>query len=65
MNCGRNGIVASRKNAVITDPEGEVDCMLFGKIGKDGYMMSVKWPLSPYQAFAIAICSVEHRPHYV
>ncbi len=65
LDCNKNGSLASKKNLVLTDVEGDEDYMLLGKVCKDRYRMSVRWPLSPYQAFAIALSTVEHSPLYM
>lgn len=35
--------------------------MQFGKVGKDKFNLDVKYPLSPYQAFCIAIACMDGK----
>ena len=36
-------------------------CLQFGRTGKDEFILDVKWPLSPFQAFALALSSFDSQ----
>ena len=33
----------------------------FGKVGKDDFTMDFQWPLSPFQAFALALSTFDSK----
>jgi len=41
--------------------DGERVLLQFGRIGKDTFTMDLQWPLSPMQAFAIALTSFDSK----
>ena len=46
----------SSKNFQLVRPEDHDSVVLqFGKVGKDDFTMDFQWPLSPFQAFALAL----------
>ena len=50
--------VACAKNFILEDPtiiEEEREVMIFGKIKEDNYKINVKYPLTPYVGFGIAL----------
>ena len=51
--------IPSVKNFVLTDAGEHDDFLLMGKEEEDLFNLEVKWPVSIYQAFAIAISSIE------
>ena len=51
--------VPSVKNFLITDNEEKENYIMFGKNDENLFKLEVKWPFSLYQAFAIAISSLE------
>jgi tubby-related protein 1 len=54
--------MASVKNFQLCDPEEPEDVSLqFGRVGKEDFNMDVKWPLSPFQAFAITLSSFDSK----
>lgn len=56
---GQKGI---DNDAILEQPELEREALLFGKLDtKEQFVMDVRWPLSPIQAFAIAIASFDPK----
>eukprot|EP00826_Nyctotherus_ovalis_P039493 TRINITY_DN3803_c0_g1_i5.p1 TRINITY_DN3803_c0_g1~~TRINITY_DN3803_c0_g1_i5.p1 ORF type:complete len:357 (+),score=59.26 TRINITY_DN3803_c0_g1_i5:263-1333(+) len=55
----------SNKNFIllraISRGETEEESVIFGKVAADLYTLSVKWPLSVFQAFGLAIASVAYK----
>jgi len=50
----------SVKNFQLVDPRDEDDVIMqFGKVTDDTFNLDLEWPLSPYQAFCIALTSFE------
>jgi tubby-related protein 1 len=50
---------ASVKNfLLVTDEDPEHDSVLFGKRGKDEFNLDVQYPMSLFQAFAIALSAI-------
>ena len=52
--------MASVKNFQLVDEDGGM-CLQFGRTGKDEFILDVQWPLSPFQAFALALSSFDSR----
>eukprot|EP01041_Mallomonas_annulata_P005420 gene5420-10846_t len=44
---------------LICDETGDDTSLMFGKAGKERYVMDVQYPLSLYQAFSICICMLD------
>lgn len=51
----------SNKNFILVESEAEEEVAIFGKVATDLYTLSVKWPLSVFQAFGLAIASVAYK----
>ena len=65
LNCGKNGELPSRKNFVLSGEDGDESYLFMGKVGKGVFKLTVKWPLSLFQAFAVAISRIEHKGKYL
>lgn len=54
--------MASVKNFQLCDPD-ELDdvAVQFGRVGKEEFNMDLKWPMSPFQAFAITLSSFDSK----
>ena len=52
----------SVKNFQLVEPDDEERVvLLFGRVDRDRFSMDVQWPLSPLQAFGIALTSLEYK----
>ena len=51
----------SVKNFILTDEAGKEDYIVFGRCDDASFILDVKWPLSLYQAFALAIASIANK----
>lgn len=51
----------SVKNFLLTDDNEKENYMIFGRIDENLFSLEVKWPLSIYQAFGIAISSMASK----
>ncbi len=60
LNFNGRVTMASVKNFQLVDDQGEM-CLQFGRTGKDEFILDVKWPLSPFQAFALALSSFDSK----
>jgi tubby-related protein 1 len=60
LNFNGRVTMASVKNYQLVDSNGDV-CLQFGRIGKDEFILDVQWPLSPFQAFALALSSFDSK----
>ena len=54
--------MASIKNFQLVDPE-EQDVVILqcGRIGKNEFTMDLQWPMTPLQAFAISMSSLDSK----
>merc|ERR1712127_455387 len=53
---------ASVKNFQLCDQDDEQgQIMQFGRTGKDEFSLDVQWPMSLYQAFAVALSSFDSK----
>ena len=53
--------MASIKNFILCNNEQE-QIMQFGRTGNNDFYLDVQWPLSLFQAFAIALSSFDSKP---
>jgi len=53
--------IPSVKNFVLTDSEEKTDYIVFGKETESIFNLDVMHPFSLYQAFCIAISSIENK----
>ena len=54
--------MASVKNFQLVTPEDEDSVILqFGRVGKDLFTLDLQWPLSPLQAFGLALSSLDSK----
>lgn len=60
LNFNGRVTMASVKNFQLVDDHGEM-CLQFGRTGKDEFILDIKWPLSPFQAFALALSSFDSK----
>jgi tubby-related protein 1 len=60
LNFNGRVTMASVKNYQLEDANGDV-CLQFGRTGKDEFILDVQWPLSPFQAFALALSSFDSK----
>ncbi len=60
LNFNGRVTMASVKNFQLVDENGDM-CLQFGRTGKDEFILDVQWPLSPFQAFALALSSFDSR----
>ena len=60
LNFNGRVTMASVKNFQLVDDNGDM-CLQFGRTGKDEFILDVQWPLSPFQAFALALSSFDSR----
>ena len=60
LNFNGRVTMASVKNFQLIDESGDM-CLQFGRTGKDEFILDVKWPLSPFQAFALALSSFDSK----
>mmetsp|Transcript_6408 Transcript_6408/g.10036 ORF Transcript_6408/g.10036 Transcript_6408/m.10036 type:complete len:630 (-) Transcript_6408:57-1946(-) len=60
LNFNGRVTMASVKNFQLVDDQGDM-CLQFGRTGKDEFILDVKWPLSPFQAFALALSSFDSK----
>jgi tubby-related protein 1 len=60
LNFNGRVTMASVKNFQLVDEDGDM-CLQFGRTGKDEFILDVQWPLSPFQAFALALSSFDSR----
>ncbi len=51
----------SVKNFILTDDANKEEYVVFGKVDDNSYMLDVKWPLSLFQGFALAISSIASK----
>ena len=51
----------SIKNFILIEKESNEEIVIFGKISDNLYSLNVSWPLSIYQAFALAITSIAFK----
>lgn len=62
LNFGGRVTMASVKNfQLISHEDEEKILVLFGRVGKDEFTMDFQWPISPFQAFAIALSSFDSK----
>ena len=52
--------MASVKNFQLCDDDA-LQIMQFGRIGKEDFHLDVKWPMSLFQAFAVALSSFDSK----
>ncbi|KAL7463508.1 hypothetical protein ACHAXS_003870 [Conticribra weissflogii] len=53
---------ASVKNfQLVEESDDDNVILLFGRVGKDEFSLDVKWPMSPFQAFALALSSFDSK----
>ena len=52
---------ASVKNFQLINKEDDEKIMQFGRIGNNDFHLDVKWPMSLYQAFAVALSSFDSK----
>ena len=60
LNFNGRVTMASVKNFQLIDESGDM-CLQFGRTGKDEFILDVKWPLYPFQAFALALSSFDSK----
>eukprot|EP00984_Skeletonema_dohrnii_P000787 scaffold236_cov117-Skeletonema_dohrnii-CCMP3373.AAC.1 len=60
LNFNGRVTMASVKNFQLVDDKGDM-CLQFGRTGKDEFILDVQWPLSPFQAFALALSSFDSK----
>lgn len=60
LNFNGRVTMASVKNYQLEDANCDV-CLQFGRTGKDEFILDVQWPLSPFQAFALALSSFDSK----
>jgi tubby-related protein 1 len=60
LNFNGRVTMASVKNFQLVDGKGNM-CLQFGRTGKDEFILDVQWPLSPFQAFAVALSSFDSK----
>ena len=60
LNFNGRVTMASVKNFQLVDEKGNI-CLQFGRRGKDEFILDVQWPLSPFQAFALALSSFDSK----
>jgi len=60
LNFNGRVTMASVKNFQLIDGMGNM-CLQFGRTGKDEFILDVQWPLSPLQAFAVALSSFDSK----
>lgn len=61
LNFNGRVTMASVKNFQLVREQGDQVVLQFGKTGKDQFTMDFTWPLSPYQAFAMCISSLDNK----
>mmetsp|Transcript_32584 Transcript_32584/g.73263 ORF Transcript_32584/g.73263 Transcript_32584/m.73263 type:complete len:85 (+) Transcript_32584:1676-1930(+) len=62
LNFGGRVKVASVKNFQLVEQPGSDHVMQFGRIeGRHSFTVDFEWPLSPVQAFGIAISSLQSK----
>lgn len=63
LNFNGRVTMASVKNFQLVLPEDpdEKPVLQFGRIGKDEFTMDIRYPLSPFQAFAVCLSSFDHK----
>jgi len=53
---------ASVKNFQLVEESDEENViLLFGRVGKEEFSLDMKWPMSPFQAFALALSSFDSK----
>merc|ERR1719440_2677669 len=62
LNFNGRVTMASVKNFQLVEPD-EQDAVLlqFGRVGKDEFTMDFRYPLTPFQAFAITLSSFDSK----
>lgn len=62
LNFNGRVTMASVKNFQLVEPE-EQDAVLlqFGRVGKDEFTMDFRYPLTPFQAFAVTLSSFDSK----
>jgi tubby-related protein 1 len=60
LNFNGRVTMASVKNFQLVDDKGDMS-LQFGRTGKDEFILDVQWPLSPFQAFALALSSFDSK----
>ena len=62
LNFNGRVTMASVRNFQLVEPD-EQDAVLlqFGRVGKDEFTMDFRYPLTPFQAFAIALSSFDSK----
>ena len=61
LNFSGRVTMASVKNFQLCEQKNDSQIMQFGRIGKDEFSLDVKWPMSLFQAFAIALSSFDSK----
>mmetsp|Transcript_28981 Transcript_28981/g.61255 ORF Transcript_28981/g.61255 Transcript_28981/m.61255 type:complete len:720 (+) Transcript_28981:1092-3251(+) len=62
LNFNGRVTMASVKNFQLCEQDDEQkQIMQFGRIGKDEFSLDVQWPMSPFQAFAVALSSFDSK----
>ncbi|GLD94521.1 hypothetical protein PINS_up003132 [Pythium insidiosum] len=62
LNFNGRVTMASVKNFQLVTPEDQETIVLqFGRVGKDLFTMDFRWPLCPFQAFAITLSSFDSK----
>jgi tubby-related protein 1 len=62
LNFGGRVTMASVKNFQLVDPDDQTKIVMqFGKVGKDDFTLDFQFPMSPLQAFAIALSSFDSK----
>ena len=61
LNFNGKVTMASVKNFQLINKEDDEKIMQFGRIGNNDFHLDVKWPMSLYQAFAVALSSFDSK----
>jgi tubby-related protein 1 len=62
LNFNGRVTMASIKNFQMVEESNPDEILLqFGRTGKDTFSLDVQWPLSPFQAFSLALSSFDSK----